>query len=311
MNSDDHDDNVRMEYPMNNVPRPLVLTVLCWFLVVSAMINIAMAPSLLSNPLGLQLLSAAAAPPWVLIVIAVVSAAIQGAAGGVMLVRRGWGRMLYIIATPLQTLASYAAYGFELGGIMLLGLAFYLGIVAVLMRRDVTAYFTNDPGALPVGSGHGTYPPAEPVNVGRRIASIVLLVPATIILSTGFLVLGALPELGLGAFIMTGFMMFISALFVVPALYFWGWSRSAIVLGVLMAVVGGELLMIGVVVQQTMSVPQYAAQMQLKNVDPANLTQMLRGSLLAGSICAIIGAALIAIQKATDWKNREDTTEGM
>src|SRR5512145_2516030 len=141
-----------MEHPMNNVPRPLVLTVLCWFLVVSAMINIAMAPSLLSNPLSLQMLSAAAAPPWVLIVIAVVSAAIQGTAGGVMLVRRGWGRMLYIIATPLQTLASYAAYGFELGGIMLLGLAFYLGIVAVLMRRDVTAYFTNDPEALPVGS---------------------------------------------------------------------------------------------------------------------------------------------------------------
>ena len=69
--------------------------------------------------------------------------------------------------------------------------------------------------------------------------------------------------------------------------------------------------MIGVVVQQTMSVPQYAAQMQLKNVDPANLSRMLRRLLLAGSICAIIGAALIAIQKATDWKNREDTTEGM
>lgn len=84
-----------------------------------------------------------------------------------------------------------------------------------------------------------------------------------------------------------------------------------IVLGVLMAIVGGELLMIGVVVQQTMAVPQYAAQLQLKNVDPANLTQMLHGSILAGSICAIIGAALIAIQKATDWKNREDNTEGM
>ena len=132
------------------------------------------------------------------------------------------------------------------------------------------------------------------------------MVPASMILSTGFLILGALPELGVGAFVMTGIMMVISALFVVPALYFWGWSRSAIVLGVLMAVVGGELLMIGVVVQQTMTVPQYAAQMQLKNVDPANLMQMMRGSILAGSICAIIGAALIAMQKATDWKNREE-----
>ena len=115
-----------MHDPMNDVPRPLVLTVLCWFLVVSAMINVAMAPALLSNPLSLQMLSTAAAPPWLMMVITVVSAAIQGVAGGVMLVRRGWGRMLYIIATPLQILASYAAYGFSLGGIMLLGLVFYL-----------------------------------------------------------------------------------------------------------------------------------------------------------------------------------------
>ena len=53
-----------------------------------------------------------------------------------------------------------------------------------------------------------------------------------------------------------------------------------------------------------MTVPQYAAQM--KHVDPAIMEQMMHGSFLAGSICAIIGAALIAVQKATDWKNRED-----
>ncbi len=288
---------------MNAVPRPLILTILCWFLVISAMLNIAMAPAALSNPLSSQMLASAVIPPWGMIAFSVISAVIQGIAGGAMLARRGWGRWLYIVASPLQSLAAYALYGFTMGGIIALGLVFYAGIVALLMRRDVVAYFANDPAFLPAPAASGS-PAGAPVNVGRRIASIALMVPAAMILTTGFLILGALPDLGAGAFVLTGIMMFISALFVVPALYFWGWSRSAIVLGVLMAVVGGQLLMLGVVIQQMMAAPQFAAQM--KGVDPVITAEMTRGSILAGSICAIIGAALIAVQKATDWKNRED-----
>ena len=288
---------------MNTVPRPLILTILCWFLVISAMLNIAMAPAALSNPLSSQVLASAVIPPWGVIAIAMLSGAIQGIAGGAMLGRRGWGRWLYIVATPLQSLGGYAMYGFTMGGIIALGLVFYAGIVAILMRRDVAAYFANDPAFLPAPAAYGS-PAAAPVNVGRRITSIVLMVPASMILTTGFLMLGALPDMGAGAFVLTGIMMVISAVFVVPALYLWGWSRSAMVLGVLMAVVGGQLLMLGVLIQQMMAAPQLAAQM--KGIDPAIMTQMTHGSILAGSICAIIGAALIAMQKVTDWKNREE-----
>jgi hypothetical protein len=298
-----------MEDPLNDVPRPLMLTVLCWFLVVSAMINVVMAPALLSSPLSRQMLATAVVPAWAVIAISVISSVIQGVSAGVMLMRRNWGRLVYIAATPLQSLVAYAVYGFQFGGIILLGLVFYGGIVAILMRRDVRAYFANDPSILPVTSGYGARPAAPPVNVGRRIASIALMVPAAMILSTGFLILGALPDLGFGALVMTGIMMVISAVFVVPALYLWGWSRSAIVLGGLMLAVGAELLMIGVVVQQVMDAPQYAAQM--KGVDPVIMAEMVRGSFLSGTICAIIGAALIAVQKANDWKNREEDGERM
>lgn len=289
---------------MNTVPRPLLLTILCWFLIVSAMLNIAMLPAALKNPVSGQMLAAAVIPPWGVMAISVLSAVVQGIAGGAMLVRRGWARWLYIFATPLQSLGAYAMYGFTMGGFIALGLVFYAGIVALLMRRDVIAYFANDPALLPAPAAYGS-PAAAPVNVGRRIASIALMVPAAMILTTGFLILGALPDLGAGAFVLTGIMMFISAFFVVPALYFWGWSRSAIVLGVLMAVVGGQLLMMGVLIRQMMATPQFAAQM--KTVDPVVMAEMTRGSFLAGSICAIIGIALIAVQKVTDWKNREDS----
>lgn len=285
------------------VPRPLGLTIVCWFLIVSAMMNVCLFPALMTEPSSAAMVRAAAVPPWVMFAQTLIGGAVGGIAGVAMLLRRPWGRMLYAIATPLLTFAGWASYGGQMSAMLFMGFAFYGAIMLVLMHRLSTAFLRNDPALLPARVDVPGRPPAPPVNVGRRIASIVLLIPAEIILMTGFMILGAMPPMGLAGLIPMAILTAISLAFILPALYLWGWSRWAIVMGVLLAIVGVELLSIGMLMQQMMGNPQFARQMS--GIDPATVTAMFSGSVLMGAISTILGAALIAIQKVNDWRDRQ------
>jgi hypothetical protein len=130
---------------MPTTPRPPVLTLFCWFMIITAMINVALMPSVFTNPASRRMLDETSAPPGVAIAFMLASVAVQGTSAIAMLQRRRWGRTLYLAGMPVLQFAGYWLYGFQHGVFVLYGAVFYVATAIILTRSSVSAFFTNEP----------------------------------------------------------------------------------------------------------------------------------------------------------------------
>jgi hypothetical protein len=122
--------------------RPLSLSILGWFFIVSDALNLIYQPMMLNSPTSVALLSQYRVPVGVTILVGMTVSLLCLVAGIAILKAKEWGRSLYVcaslagIAVSLATMPSSYALVAVLPVMLLLGLFVFL-----LYRAPATAYF--------------------------------------------------------------------------------------------------------------------------------------------------------------------------
>ncbi|KGU98092.1 hypothetical protein [Burkholderia pseudomallei] len=119
--------------------RPLSLTVLAWFVIVSNVIGLISMPFSLRDPNAVALLRYSPLPLEATVAIAVVSEGLHLVAGTAILKRRIWGRTLYAIVALAGFAISVFTTPFK--GMLSIAAALIALFLFILYRPAATAYF--------------------------------------------------------------------------------------------------------------------------------------------------------------------------
>jgi hypothetical protein len=278
---------------MNTQRRPLSVSIISWYLVLSSGLSALSAPFLLNEPVNRKLLGASGASPVAVLVLSVTGGVAFIVAGVAMLKGRNWGRMLYLYGAPIGFVVSIGLYGTKLIVFSFLGLIFYGVVLFFLTRPVVSAYFSGSPQAVipPTESGPGFLESLTP----RKIIGALLLIPGGLMLTIWFMMILPMSETGVGAIVISGIFGFLTLIFIGPAVFLWGWKQWAGMLGVLFVPVGGFLLMSGAMLYLLPSMEEFHEQ--FARGDPAMMGQIAKGSLIMGIASLFVGGLLILLQR--------------
>ncbi len=284
-------------------PRPISVTIISWYLILTAMWGILAAPIVFLSPVTRQMVEDSTGSPIAGLVLGIVAGVLDIAAGVGMLNRRQWGLRLYLVATPVLLAVSLAIRGTSSIGLELLSLGLYGVFLGLLTRPPAKEYFLGTE-SLP---GIGAPPQAvfqEPMT-GKRLAGVFLLFPGGLMLATSFMVLYSLAGQPGPLIVLSVVGGGMAAAFIVPGTYLWGRTRWRAVLGTLLCCVGGLLLMMAAVFDQVMEMEEF--QRQVAALDPAMFSRIGRGSLLFGVGSLIVGALFLVLQREKDQSARSAT----
>jgi len=283
---------------MNTRRRPISISIISWFLIITAVWTIFYTPFSINNPVTQQIFQATGASPLVALLIGELGGIANITAGAAMLKRRRWGRQLYLIATPVTLILSVLLYGVKFFGILLFGFVMYGVFFVLLTRRPASDYFSNSVSSLTESTDVHSSPVVQEAMTGKRVASILLLIPGGFILFTWFMMILPMSSSALGLIFLSAIFGVLASAFVIPAVLLWGRKRWAVVVGTLITSVGGMLLMISVMFYSFTTIDAFREQ--FANVNPTIMEQLILGSLIIGIAAAAIGALLILLQKEYD-----------
>ncbi|AIO65646.1 hypothetical protein [Burkholderia oklahomensis] len=119
--------------------RPLSLTVLGWFVIVSNVIGLISLPFSLRDPTSLAVLRHSPLPLEATVALAVTSETLHLVAGGAILKGRIWGRNLYAIVALVGFAISAFTTPFK--GMLIVVAALIALFLIILYRPAATAYF--------------------------------------------------------------------------------------------------------------------------------------------------------------------------
>lgn len=126
-------------YAKKIMKRPLSLTVLAWFVIVSNLIGLISLPFSLHDPLSLAVLRRSPLPIEATVAIAVASEALHLVAGVAILKRKIWGRTLYAVVALVGFAISAFTTPFK--GMLIVVAALIALFLFILYRPAATAYF--------------------------------------------------------------------------------------------------------------------------------------------------------------------------
>ena len=287
---------------MNTRIRPISISVISWFLIITAVWTIFYTPYSMNNPVTQQISQETGVSPLVALLVAELSGIANFTAGAAMLKRRRWGRQLYLIATPVTLFISVLLYGVKFLGISLFGFIFYVVFFVLLTRRPVSDYFSNSVSSLTESTDIHNSPVVQEVMTGKKVASILLLTPGGLILMAWFMMILPMSSSMPGLILLSAIFGVLASAFVIPAVLLWGRKRWAVLVGTLITSVGGMLLMISLMFYSFTTIDGFREQ--FSNVDPTIMEQLMLGSLIIGIAAALIGALLIILQREYDKETR-------
>jgi hypothetical protein len=295
LNRDGSFNRLMREAAMSMNRRPISVSIISWYLIVTCGLGALGAPFLLNEPVSRKLLGATGASPVAALLFSVAGGIVLVTAGVAMLKGRNWGRTLYLFAIPVNTVLSLGLYGTKLIVFNIIGLILYGVILFFLTRRPVSGYFSGSTDAAVLSTDVGAAPGVLEALTGRRIAGALLLIPGGFILNGWFMMIVPMSATGVGIIIVSGIFGFLASVFIVPAIFLWGWRQWAGVLGTLLLGVGGLLLMSGAIFYQLPSMEEFHEQ--FAKIDPAFMGQMAQGSLMFGIGSLVVGGLLILLQR--------------
>jgi hypothetical protein len=121
--------------------RPLPVTIIAWFLIVTSLFGLFSALTLPSNPAAKEMLASSPLSPGMHQAIGAISAAIAIACAVGMLKGLNWSRYAYVAVAVLGLLLNLATM--RVTTFIVVGLLFIAVIAFFLFRSDANAWFTG------------------------------------------------------------------------------------------------------------------------------------------------------------------------
>lgn len=271
---------------MMNTPRPASLTIFCWYLVAEAVWTVLVVLMFSGQHAMRTLLQMVGVSPMGVVLRSTIGALVDIVAATAMLRRRGWGRGLYLLGTPMLLGWSMILYDDRLRVLFLVGVIAYGSFIILLMRQPVSEYFAG------VGA------PADNFSSTRKLTSVLLLIIGGALMVCWLMLLAPISRTLLTAGVASGFCGLLGFAVIIPAVVLWGRARWASVLGTLFLIVSAVLLLVAVMVSEFTSIPDL--RVLFVNVDPAFIGNLIHGSLVFGLVTGIAGGVLVFIQRERD-----------
>ncbi len=304
---------------MPNTDRPTSATVISWILVVSGALALIIAPlSFVFDSAMRDIVEARRPPISVSMALSTLGALVSLAGGAAMLRRQSWGRTLYLVYTPVSSVAHLALYDFS--PMLLLGPLVYLVPLWFLTRPAATRYFAMDAAAEATptptpNASRGRIP------LARRIVSVVVLVLATYLLLTlgaGLAVMvGAVvpmllePPASSALPVVLGMLIWLVAVAVaigmlVGGMALWGWDARRLVLGVVLTGGGIWAALTGIVLAGVVWAPGPLSGLGMPPLPSTkgdwghSMAAMAASGIAGGAASIAIGIAVIRRQTGVD-----------
>jgi hypothetical protein len=121
--------------------RPTSITIIAWFLLVSAVISAFTSLSSLNNPMVKELMAKNPLPIPLQYAMLVTGLAVMIASGIGMLKGLGWARLLYVIWGAIGTLIGFATSPIKTA--LIPGVVFFAVVIFFLYRPASNRYFTK------------------------------------------------------------------------------------------------------------------------------------------------------------------------
>ena len=291
---------------MTTKPRPIAVAIISWYFIVTAGISLLFIPSTASSPLFQQSFQALSVSTTTVILLTLISAATNLTCGVAMFLGKRWGRQTYFVAAPLLMVVSMSLYNFKMPLMLIPGILVFGAVVIFLTRPAVNAYFSPQASTIPQAPISTGAQIVSPSLDGKKIASIVLLIPGGFFLMAGFMIAVPLSVSPLALLFMGAIFGTLACAFIIPAVFLWGRRRWAILLGILFMSIAAMLLMMSLVMYQVNSMPEF--QSQFAKVDPDFVNQMTRSCLIFGIGSLISGGLLVLLQRVTDQNSKPTET---
>ncbi|MDD8018102.1 MAG: hypothetical protein PHP42_06990 [Bacteroidota bacterium] len=281
---------------MNTKNRPITVTIISWFLIITSGITLLYLPFSVNNPISAKIFESYGVSKVTVVLYSIAGIAINLTSGIAMLKRKGWGAKLYFYITPVVLLASAMLYNFKMLGMQVWGVAVYVTFLILLTRRAATEYFSDDVSISEEPTEPAVQNEAEQTSTGRKVGAVILLIIGGLLLN-GLLSIIVPLSSSLAALIITCVILGVMGLaFIIPAIFLWGRKKWAILLGTLFTIMGGTLLLTGIMLYQFISTPEY--KVLFAQLDPAMLGDMVKSSIVCGIGIGIVGVILLLFQRA-------------
>lgn len=270
--------------------RPLSVSIIAWYLIVTSVITILSLPSSLSNPVAQKMMEGTSISPTMVILMSIIGILVNIVSGIGMLKAKEWGRKTYFIGTPLLILFGLISYTFKFALFQIMAIVVYSLVVYFLTRKVVLAYFQgkyiNETSEISI-SEYSKNP--KPIT-GKLIASVILLFFGGIFLLSWLMTASMLLESVL-AFIFTSVIFLgISSALVIFSLWLLGWHRWPIVLGSFFLSTGSISVLTGCMFFMFSSPDMKSL---FKDVDISQFSDMGLSAVILGVLVATIGGLLI------------------
>jgi hypothetical protein len=126
------------------VKRPLSLTILAWFIIVTNVLTWLYMPFTLHNPLSMEMMARFRLPVWATLGSGLVLAVALLIAGIAMLKARVWGRNLYVAASVIGH--GFTIFNMPFRAMLIPGLLIFILFLYILFRPAANAYFNQARG---------------------------------------------------------------------------------------------------------------------------------------------------------------------
>ena len=145
--NDPADPTARLSAPRREVicPRPTSITVIAWFLIVAASINLATSIGNLNNPLVKDLMAKSPLPASAQFALLYLGLAVSLVSGIGMLMGHNWARWLYVIWSAFAFVVGLATSPMKL--MLIPGVLVYVIIVLFLIRPVASRFFLAESAA--------------------------------------------------------------------------------------------------------------------------------------------------------------------
>ena len=275
---------------MDEKKPPLSVTVIGWFLMVTATLGLVVTPCTLRMPEFQRIYEAAGVSDAAALLWTLLGHAVTLISGIAIFKGHNWGRVLYIFFTPVSMVGSGFIFGFGL--FYVLSVIVYMVFLLLLTRSAPAAFFKRAPAAEARLE--------EQKGMLRKIGGVVLL-----IIGGSFIICLFLPSIFVFQFeevVAGGLVLLVFAGLATPLMAggigLWGWRRWRIVLGVVVTVVGA------VVVLCAMSIPLVMHSREWEWLGGPEISHLVKPTLkvsaLFGALLLALGILLILRQKNRD-----------
>jgi hypothetical protein len=274
--------------------RPLSVSIISWYLIISSLLGLLLLPSSLSNPLTQRMIEGTRASHFMIILMNLVSVSVYVGAGICMLKGKEWGRKIYFIGTPVVILLGAFSYDFHFLLFQIIAFVIYVVIIYFLTRKVVLAYFKGSYLEDAVSITSPILPQSQKPDNVKRFVSIILLFIGGMFLLPWFMMISILPENILVLIFVSAIFLGISSAFVITSIWLWGWNKWAVLLGAFFIATGGFSAFMGCMFFMFSSPDM---KYLFKEVDTSKFSDMGGTSLISGVLVIVIGALLVYYQR--------------